>query len=903
MTAHPRRRALLGVAAGATVTALFAASLAVPAGAAPSPTTKLKLADAANQSRVVKDRYLVETVGTPLALGGSKVVAQAGIGAAKASAKVAGATVDRSYSKLWTGVSVTATDAQIAQLARSSAVKAIYPVLSVPMPKTTVSKTRISNEIAAVSATDTGFDGTGIKVGIIDTGIDYTNPDLGGPGTFPTSRVAFGTDLVGDNYDSSGETAGSSDTPAPDNDPMDCAGHGTHVAGIVGADGDPDTGGAVGVATNVTFGAYKVFGCEGSTDTEVIIEAMEKALTDGMDIVNMSLGSDFDSWPSYPDAVAASGLTKAGVVVVAAAGNSGDTGLFSAGTPAVGSSVISVASYESAKVRTRVIATGGSKIAYTSIEDTAAPPADNASQLTLRLASNTTACTQPAAVPAGTALLVKRGSCTFHDKVANAAAAGAEAVVIYNNVPGLDSFTAAGTNAPFAVYGIAISGKDGDALAAKLLASGPQSMTWMDYQQDVPNPDGSALSTFSSAGLAADLSLVPTITAPGGKIYSTLPMAQGGHGNLSGTSMASPFIAGAAALLLDADGTLSPAKVAQKLYNTATPVTTATEKKASGASLAAYPEAVFRQGSGLVNVAGALSAGVTASPSTIKLGEGTSHKVKITLTNKTSGTLTYTPYRVSGVSAAASTNAADPSVGTTTPLYDYGSVWFKSYKKSITVKAGKSASIYVRIKAPMSVLKGKAGLLYGGWVQFKTSGAGNTVSIPFAGVRGNYQSVKVLNKFQPVIDAQGNTWKLPALGYLDGDGYPNPQYAAGRTYTLTGTDFPVMLYHLDYPASDVQIKLTNKTLKMSFWATLDYSTWDPVTNKISSSSTHTYRQSRDDSFQGFVLDGMYYKGIAYNLPDGTYTAQLRVLKPLGNAKKTSDWETFTTPTFNVEAVG
>ena len=893
MRAHPRRRALLGVAVGATVTALFATGLAVPAGAAPTPASgKFKLADAANQSRVVKGRYLVETVGTPLVQGGSKSANQAGINQAKSSAALAGAKVKRSYSKLWTGVSVTATEDQIRQLSLSSSVKAIYPVLSVPMPKTTVSKTQISSEIATVAAAGTGFDGTGIKVGVIDTGIDYTNPDLGGPGSFPTTRVAYGTDFVGKDYDSSGENG--STTPVPDNDPMDEAGHGTHVAGIVGADGDLDTGGAVGVAPKVTFGAYKVFGQEGSTDTEVIIDAMEKALADGMDVVNMSLGSDFDSWPSYPDAVAASGLVTAGVVVVAAAGNSGDTGLFSAGTPGVGSNVISVASYESEKIHTRVIAVNGSKIAYSSIEGTEAPP--TADSLLLRLASNTDACTQPSTVPAGTALLVKRGGCYFTDKVANAKAAGAEAVLIYNNVPGLDSFTTAPD--VYDIPGISISGKDGDVLAAKITADGPQTMTWMDYQQDVPNPDGGALSTFSSAGLAADLSLVPTITAPGGKIYSTLPMAQGGHGNMSGTSMASPFIAGAAALVLQQNHSLSPAKVAQKLYNTAVPVKKATETKSSGASLSKYAEAVFRQGSGLVNVAGALNAGVTASPSLIKLGEGYSQKVKITLTNNTSQTLTYTPYRVSGVSAAASTSTSgNESVGTTTPLYDYGSVGFTSYKKNVTVKAGKSASIYVRIKAPMKVLKGKAGLLYGGWVQFKTSGAGNTVSIPFAGVRGNYQSVKVLNKFKY------SGAKLPALGYVDGEGYLNPTYSKGRTYTMDGDsyDFPFVLYHLDYPASDIQLKLTNTKTKKTFWAILDYTTFNDTTYKVSSKSTHLYRQSRDDSYQYLLFDGgIYYKGYAWGIPNGTYTAQIRVLKPLGNAKKTSDWETFTTPSFTIE---
>jgi hypothetical protein len=90
----------------------------------------------------------------------------------------------------------------------------------------------------------------------------------------------------------------------PDPDPDDCNGHGTHVAGIVGANGT-----VVGVAPDVTFGAYRVFGCEGSTTADIMIAAMEMAYADGMDVLNMSIGSAFQ-WPQYPTAVAASNLRR-----------------------------------------------------------------------------------------------------------------------------------------------------------------------------------------------------------------------------------------------------------------------------------------------------------------------------------------------------------------------------------------------------------------------------------------------------------------------------------------------------------------------------------------------------------------------------------------------------------------
>src|SRR5699024_11768512 len=91
--------------------------------------------------------------------------------------------------------------------------------------------------------------------------------------------------------------------PHPDSDPDDCYGHGTHVAGIVGASGDPAEGGVRGVAPDVTFGAYRVFGCNGSTATDIMLEAMEMSLADGMDVRNMSAGAAVAIGPAYPTRV------------------------------------------------------------------------------------------------------------------------------------------------------------------------------------------------------------------------------------------------------------------------------------------------------------------------------------------------------------------------------------------------------------------------------------------------------------------------------------------------------------------------------------------------------------------------------------------------------------------------
>ena len=99
----------------------------------------------------------------------------------------------------------------------------------------------------------------------------------------------------------------------------------------------------------MTFGAYRVFGCEGSTTADIMIAAMERALADGMQVLNMSIGSAFQ-WPQYPTAVAATRLVNRGMVVVASIGNSGANGLYSAGAPGLGEKVIGVASYDNTNV-------------------------------------------------------------------------------------------------------------------------------------------------------------------------------------------------------------------------------------------------------------------------------------------------------------------------------------------------------------------------------------------------------------------------------------------------------------------------------------------------------------------------------------------------------------------------
>ncbi|KAG5637467.1 hypothetical protein DXG03_004438, partial [Asterophora parasitica] len=182
-----------------------------------------------------------------------------------------------------------------------------------------------------------GITGKGVKIGIIDTGIDYTHPSLGA-GFGKGKKVIGGYDFVGDNYDGT-------NTPVPDPDPLDqCAGHGTHVAGIIGANpGNPFN--ISGVAYGASLSAYRVFGCTGSVTDDVIIEALLRGVKEGQDILTLSLGGS-DGWTESSSSVVASRIAASGTIVTIAAGNAGASGSWYTSSPGNGIDVISVASVD-----------------------------------------------------------------------------------------------------------------------------------------------------------------------------------------------------------------------------------------------------------------------------------------------------------------------------------------------------------------------------------------------------------------------------------------------------------------------------------------------------------------------------------------------------------------------------
>ncbi|KAG8987098.1 hypothetical protein FRB90_003599, partial [Tulasnella sp. 427] len=391
-----------------------------------------------------------------------------------------------------------------------------------------------------------GYTGKGVNVAVIDTGIDYLHPALGG-GFGKGFKVSHGYDFVGDAYTGA-------NTPVPDNDPMDCGGHGSHVAGIVGANLDANYN-FTGAAPGALLGAYRVFGCDGSVSDEVLIDALIRAYKDGNDILSLSIGGP-QGWTSAATAVVASRIAAKGRIVSIAAGNEGEFGSWYASSPGSGADVVSVASVENTNtlVQTITLSNGHEPIAYNSF----LPLKVNGTLPIYATSANTTvaddACNPlPDTTPdlSGYVTVIRRGTCSFVTKLANAAAKGAKAMLIYDNKDEAFSGIEVGN------YTAAlISQADGKYLVGEFVAKSGLKVTFPQTggSKNIDSPQGGLMSSFSTFGPTNDMFFKPSVAAPGGNILSTYPRAKGSYAILSGTSMATPFLSGSAALLLEALG-------------------------------------------------------------------------------------------------------------------------------------------------------------------------------------------------------------------------------------------------------------------------------------------------------------------------------------------------------------
>ncbi|WP_442596595.1 S8 family serine peptidase [Neobacillus sp. D3-1R] len=581
------------------------------------------------------------------------------------------------------GFSATVKYGDIEKIKEVAEVKDVYLATEYELP-TEEPDMKYSKELVQAQQAwrDFGYEGEGMVVGIIDSGIDSSHKDFQLtdsdsaelsadevnsaitefelPGHFLTEKVPYGWNY----YDNNDDVV---------DDNVDTGMHGMHVAGTVAANGDEENGGIKGVAPEAQLLALRVFGeNEATTYGDIYIKAIDDAMKLGADVLNMSLGStagfvDADS----PEQQAIKRAVDNGVVMSISAGNSTyfgngyfypyasnpDYGVV--GSPGVAYDSISVASYENSFMD--VDAAG------VSIDG------GEADQVMFLSAGQNapTVGTSFELVPAGLGYpadfegkdfngkfaLVKRGTIGFVDKALNAQNAGVAGVIIYNSTDGTVNMA---TDAKITIPQLFMLKADGDRFASALNTGKSVQVTFGGEKMTIPNVEAGKMSSFSSWGITPNLDFKPELTAPGGQIYSTLNHNE--YGMKSGTSMAAPHVSGGSALVLERvdeefglDGA-ARSKLAKKfLLNTAKPV------EFDGA-----PVSPRREGSGLMQLHAALSTPVTVSDSVT--GEA-----KVALKEVKGNVVTFT-LTAENYSDKAATYQVSASAQTDSPV-NGGGVW------------------------------------------------------------------------------------------------------------------------------------------------------------------------------------------------------------------------------------
>ncbi|MFB7141541.1 S8 family serine peptidase [Gottfriedia sp. NPDC056225] len=494
--------------------------------------------------------------------------------------------ITTNFNTVLNGVAMKLPANQIKQLLSSKVVKAVYknveykvdPIQNVETKSTTTSGNTSVESLSYLKIDKLhkeGITGKGIKVGVIDTGIDYNHPDL---------KKAY---------------KGGYDVVDQDNDPMETTykdwqasgypeingstyytSHGTHVAGTIAGQSTNDKITVEGVAPDVDLYAYRVLGPYGSGTTEAVIEGIERAVHDGMDVINLSLGAAVND-PYFPTSTAINYAVLNGVTAVVAAGNEGP-GAYSLGSPGSAALALTVGASDVPIQESTLNGNIGSESPIElvgmarhydeqfknlvgksyEIVDVGLGYASDFADKDLN----------------GKIALINRGDITFDEKIMNAKEKGAVGVLITNNIDGQIGVNL-GESVNY-VQSFSLTKNDGEKVRS-MLAAGKNTISFSTYSEK--QTEGDHLADFSSRGPARQtFDMKPEITAPGVSVLSTVPSYminpedqdnyQYAYSRYSGTSMATPFTAGVAALMLQANPKLQPEDIKSILMNTADPL-------------------------------------------------------------------------------------------------------------------------------------------------------------------------------------------------------------------------------------------------------------------------------------------------------------------------------------------
>lgn len=461
---------------------------------------------------------------------------------------------------LTNGIVVKADGKLLSSLLGNSSVSDILPIYDTELD--VVASAEYMKGTALVNAGVAS--GQGIRVAILDTGVDYTHAAMGGPGTAEAWEAA-----IADPADTpawpQGNVIGGYDFVNFDPDPIDFdQSHGTHVThSVLGLAPDADVY-MYSVCANFCSGAAQMMALEAAMDPNG-----DGDIADRVDVINMSLGGDFGTTRGGAVQEMLDKAALLGVVSAISAGNDGPTP-FIVGGPSTTKSVMSVGAMTHPTLESNLISSSlnGSEISagsagfgpqeldFTDANSTIVYP--EANQNGCEAFADDVDFTDQV-------VLIDRGACTFTSKVLNAQTKGAKFVIIANNVEGGGAIGLGGFDAAITIPSVGISMEDGQIIKDALAAE--EALTFSFTSELIKTPG--AIASFTSRGPSSDGWLKPEITAPGVSILTAYPGGGDQLSPISGTSFSSPMTAGVMALLKEALPNRTALEIKATLMNSA----------------------------------------------------------------------------------------------------------------------------------------------------------------------------------------------------------------------------------------------------------------------------------------------------------------------------------------------
>ena len=646
-----------------------------------------------------------------------------------------------------------------------------------------------SNTIITVPKVwDSGYKGEGTVVAIIDSGLDVDHDvlhisDLSTAKYKSEKEIEAAKEVAGISYGEwfndkvvFGYNYVDVNTVLKEEDKRS---HGMHVTSIATGNPTQPVAGQLmyGVAPEAQVMFMRVFSdLKATTGAALYVKAIEDAVKLGADSINLSLGGANGSVVNMNENVTAAieAARRAGVSVVIAAGNDGtfgsghsnpsadypDYGLV--GAPSTARDAISVASYNNTTVGSKVINIIGlennadlnyGKSSFDNPEKSPVP-FEIGKEYEYVYAGIGQASDFDGLDLTGKLALIKRGTITFSEKIANATAAGAVGVVIFNSRPGEANVSMQLDDTAIAIPSVFIPLEFGEALAANSYKIA------FNNETDIrPNPEAGLLSDFSSWGLSADGELKPDLAAPGGAIYAAIN--DNDYANMQGTSMASPHVAGAAVLVKQYLLATYPTKSPQEIEALVKHLLMSTAKAHVNKETTAYTSP-RQQGAGIIDTAAAISTGLYLTGEdgygSITLGNvEDTFSFTVTLHNITNEdkTLNY--------STQLTTDTVQNGLITLAPR-----LLAEIPGGKVTVQANSSTTVTINVDASSFAeeLTGlmKNGYYLEGFVRFTdVADGGDIVSIPYIGFRGEFQNLAVLEEpiYNLIADGKGGFYFEP----------------------------------------------------------------------------------------------------------------------------------------------